>query len=37
MPWEVTGPVKERTRFIEMYLTGFYTITELAAARHLGL
>jgi transposase InsO family protein len=30
MPWEVTGPVKERTRFIETYLTGFYTITELA-------
>lgn len=30
MPWEVTGPVKERTRFIELYLTGLYTITELA-------
>lgn len=30
MPWEVTGPVQERTRFIEMYLTGLYTITELA-------
>jgi putative transposase len=30
MPWEVTGPVKERTRFIETYLTGLYTITELA-------
>jgi len=30
MPWEVTGPVRERTRFIELYLTGFYTLTELA-------
>jgi transposase-like protein len=30
MPWEVTGPVRERQRFIEAYLTGFYTITELA-------
>ena len=30
MPWEVTGPVRERTRFIETYLTGLYTITELA-------
>src|ERR1044071_6365292 len=30
MPWEVTGPVKERTRFIELYLSGLYTITELA-------
>ena len=30
MPWEVTGPVQERTRFIETYLTGLYTITELA-------
>jgi len=30
MPWEVTGPVKERTRFVETYLTGLYTITELA-------
>ena len=30
MPWEVAGPVKERTRFIETYLTGLYTITELA-------
>lgn len=29
MPWEVTGPVKERTRFIETYLTGLYTISEL--------
>ena len=24
------GPVRERERFIEAYLTGFYTITELA-------
>lgn len=30
MPWEVTGAVKERTRFIETYLTGLYTLTELA-------
>ena len=30
MPWEVTGPVRERERFIETYLTGLYTITELA-------
>lgn len=30
MPWEVTGPVRERERFIESYLTGLYTITELA-------
>ena len=29
MPWEVTGPVRERERFIEAYLTGSYTITEL--------
>ena len=36
MPWEVTGPVKERTRFIEAYLTGFYTLSELSerAAAH---
>src|SRR5438034_4767367 len=31
MPWKETGPVHERMRFIEAYLTGFYTITELAA------
>ena len=30
MPWKETGPVHERMRFIEAYLTGFYTITELA-------
>src|SRR5215210_5288999 len=30
MPWKVTGPVQERTRFIETYLSGFFTITELA-------
>jgi len=30
MPWKETGPVLERTRFIENYLSGFYTITELA-------
>ena len=31
MPWKETGPVHERMRFIEAYLSGFYTITELAA------
>src|SRR5437588_651097 len=31
MPWKETGPVLERTRFIDEYLSGFYTITELAA------
>lgn len=30
MPWKETGPVLERTRFIEDYLSGFFTITELA-------
>src|SRR6185503_6633996 len=30
MPWKETGPVLERIRFIEDYLSGFYTITELA-------
>jgi len=28
MPWKETGPVLERMRFIEDYLSGFYTITE---------
>lgn len=31
MPWEVTGPVRERERFIDAYLTGLYSITGLAA------
>ena len=31
MPWKETGPVLERARFIDDYLSGFYTITELAA------
>jgi putative transposase len=31
MPWEVTGPVRERERFIDAYLTGLYSITELSA------
>ena len=31
MPWKEAGPVLERARFIEDYLSGFYTITELAA------
>jgi transposase InsO family protein len=30
MPWKETGPVLERSRFIEDYLSAFYTITELA-------
>ena len=28
MPWKETGPVLERKRFIDDYLSGFYTITE---------
>ena len=31
MPWKETGPVLERARFIDDYLSGLYTITELAA------
>jgi len=31
MPWKEAGPVLERMRFIEDYLSGFYTITELSA------
>ena len=31
MPWKEAGPVLERRRFIEDYLSGFFTITELAA------
>ncbi|MDP9360778.1 MAG: hypothetical protein M3P29_04925 [Acidobacteriota bacterium] len=31
MPWKETGPVLERTRFIEDYLSGLFTITELTA------
>ena len=31
MPWKETGPVLERSRFIDDYLSGLYTITELAA------
>jgi len=31
MPWKETGPVLERMQFIEDYLSGFYTLTELAA------
>ncbi len=31
MPWKEAGPVLERMRFIEDYLSGFYTISELAA------
>jgi transposase-like protein len=35
MPSEVTGPVEERERFIDAYLAGFYTLTELAD--HFGM
>src|SRR5262249_1175098 len=31
MPWKETGPMIERLRLIEDYLSGFYTLTELAA------
>jgi transposase-like protein len=31
MPWKETGPVLERIRFIDDYLSGLYTITELSA------
>jgi transposase InsO family protein len=31
MPWKETGPVLERSRFIDDYLSGLYTISELAA------
>jgi len=30
MPWKEAGPMLERTRFIDDYLTGFFTISELA-------
>src|SRR5207245_1429695 len=30
MPWKEAGPMLERIRFIEDYLSGFFTITELA-------
>jgi len=30
MPWKKAGPMLERRRFIEEYLSGFYSITELA-------
>lgn len=31
MPWKETAPVFERVRFIDDYLSGFYTISELAS------
>lgn len=31
MPWKETGPMLERTRFIDDYLTGCFTISELAS------
>jgi putative transposase len=30
MPWKEAGPMLERMRFIEDYLSGFYSLTELA-------
>ena len=30
MPWESTGPVNERRRFLEKYSTNLYTISELS-------
>ena len=30
MPWKESGPMLERARFIEEYLSGLFTITELA-------
>lgn len=30
MPWEVTGPVEERQRLVQAYVTGRYTVAELA-------
>src|ERR1700730_4836525 len=30
MPWKEAGPMLERARFIEEYLSGFYSIAELA-------
>jgi hypothetical protein len=30
MPWKEAGPMLERMRFIEDYLSGLYSITELA-------
>lgn len=30
MPWKEAGPMLERSRFINDYLSGFFTITELA-------
>lgn len=32
MPWEVTSPLKERQKFVQAYVTGRYTVTELAEA-----
>src|SRR4051812_10471297 len=29
MPWKEAGPMLERRRFIDEYLSGFYSITEL--------
>lgn len=31
MPWKETGRVFERTRFIKEYLSGCYSIAELAS------
>jgi putative transposase len=35
MPWKETGRVFERTRFIEDYLSGCFTISELASRYHV--
>jgi putative transposase len=32
MSWKVSGPVEERSRFMEAYDTGLYSMAELAAA-----
>ena len=35
MPWKETGRVLERTRFIEDYLSGCFTISELSSRYHV--
>jgi transposase InsO family protein len=35
MPWKETGRVFERTRFIEDYLSGCFTISELSSRYHV--
>jgi transposase-like protein len=31
MPWHETEPMKERHQFIAQYLSGLYSVSELAA------